>query len=346
MRSAVRAAFALLVLLSLSSVLRAQSTNASIAGRVTDATSAALVDVSILAIRVDTGARHGATTNATGEYTLANLLPGRYRIEVEKAGFKKIVKPDVSVHVQDVLALNFELPLGPLSDTVTVEAGAPLLNTTSGVVSTVVDRTFVENLPLNGRSFQSLISMTPGVVLTRATSTSPGQFSVNGQRSDANYFMVDGVSANVGVQSGTALGVLGAGAAPGLSAQGGTNSLVSVDALQEFRLESSTYAPEFGRTPGGQIAMVTRSGTNQFHGSLFEYFRNDALDAADYFVKRLGLSKPKEHQNDFGGVFGGPIKRDRTFVFVSYEGLRLDQPKSAVTEVPSLASRLAASEAL
>jgi hypothetical protein len=188
--------------------------------------------------------------------------------------------------------------------------------------------------------------MTPGVVLTKATSTSPGQFSVNGQRSDANYFMVDGVSANVGVQSGTALGVLGAGAAPGLSAQGGTNSLVSVDALQEFRIESSTYAPEFGRTPGGQIAMVTRSGTNQLHGSLFEYFRNDALDSADYFVTRQGLSKPKEHQNDFGGVIGGPIQRDRLFVFVSYEGLRLEQPTAAITEVPSLTSRAAASAAL
>src|SRR5262245_35925963 len=334
MRSAVRAAFALLVLLSLSSVLRAQSTNASIAGRVTDATSAALVDVSILAIRVDTGARHGATTNATGEYTLANLLPGRYRIEVEKAGFKKIVKPDVSVHVQDVLALNFELPLGPLSETVTVEAGAPLLNTTSGVVSTVVDRTFVENLPLNGRSFQSLITMTPGVTLTPASSTSPGQFSVNGQRSDANYFMVDGVSANAGVQPGTALGVAGTGAVPAFSAQGGTNSLVSIDAVQEFKIQTSTYSAEFGRMPGGQISIITRSGTNQFRGSLFEYFRDDALDSTDYFVERQGLAKPQQRQHDFGATFGGPIWRDRTFLFVSYEGLRLDQPRSAVTEVP------------
>src|SRR5262249_15077822 len=222
----------------------------------------------------------------------------------------------------------------------------PLVNMQSGTVSTIVDRTFVENLPLNGRSFQSLITMTPGVVLTPATSTSPGRFSVNGQRSDANYFMVDGVSANVGVQLGTALGVPGAGATPGLSAQGGTNSLVSVEALQEFKIQSSAYAPEFGRTPGGQISIVTRSGTNQFHGSLFEYFRNDALDSTDYFVERQGLSKPREHQNDFGAVFGGPLQRDRTFLFVSYERLRLDQPRRAVTEVPSLASRAAASDAL
>jgi hypothetical protein len=139
---------------------------------------------------------------------------------------------------------------------------------------------------------------------------------------------VDGVSANVAVQPGTALGLQGAGAAPGLSAQGGTNSLVSVDALQEFKIQTSTYAPEFGRMPGGQISIVTRSGTNQFHGSIFEYFRNDKLDSADYFVKRQGLTKPREHQHDFGGVFGGPIRRDRMFFFFSYEGTPLDQPEA------------------
>src|SRR5262249_55214981 len=147
-------------------------------------------------------------------------------------------------------------------------------------------------------------------------------------------------------QSGTALGVQGIGAAPGVSAQGGTNSLVSVDAMQEFRIQTSTYAAEFGRVPGGQISIVTRSGTNQFHGSLFEYFRNDALDSADYFVKLQSLAKPQEHQHDFGGVFGGPIDRNHLFVFVSYEGLRLDQPRSLVTEVPSLASRALASDAV
>src|SRR5262249_1127488 len=171
-------------------------------------------------------------------------------------------------------------------------------------------------------------------------------FSVNGQRSDANYFMVDGVSANLGVVTGTGLGVLGAGAGPGLSAQGGTNSFVSVDALQEFKIQTSTYAPEFGRMPGGQVSIVTRSGTNQIHGSLFEFFRDDALDSTDYFVERNNLPKPKEHQNDFGGVFGAPLERDRLFVFASYEGLRLDQPRSAVTEVPSAASRAAAPDAV
>lgn len=327
-------------------VLHAQSTHASLTGRITDPSQAAIVGALVVAISDATAARYQASTDGSGEYSLTSLVPGSYRIEVERDGFKKVVKPDVVVHVQDAVELDFEMPLGALSDSVIVEGGAPLVNTRSATVNTVIDRVFVENLPLNGRSFQSLITMTPGVVLTPASSTSPGQFSVNGQRSDANYFMVDGVSANVAVQPTAGLGPSGAGAAPGLSAQGGTNSLVSVDALQEFRIETSTYAPEFGRSPGGQISIVTRSGTNQFHGSVFEFFRDDALDSADYFVKRRGLAKPQEQQHDFGGVFGGPIERNRTFVFFSFEKLQLDQPRTADTEVPSLASRLAASQAV
>jgi hypothetical protein len=327
-------------------VAAAQSTNASLSGRVVDPSKAAVPGATIAAIRTDTNVRQQATSGDSGTYALTNLAPGPYQIEVEKTGFKKVIRPNVVLHVLDALTLDVEMSVGSVSETVSVEGGEPLVNSRSGTVSTTVDRTFVSNLPLNGRSFQSLITATPGVVLTPAGASSPGQFSVNGQRSDANYFMVDGASANVGVQPTSALGPAGAGASPGLSAQGGTQSLVSVDALQEFKIQSSSYAPEFGRTPGGQISMVTRSGSNQPHGSLFEYFRNDALDSPDYFVKSQGLSKPKEHQHDFGGVFGGPLQRDRTFVFVSYEGLRLDQPKSAVTDVPSLASRLAASEAV
>src|SRR4026209_1966858 len=132
------------------------------------------------------------------------------------------------------------MTLGNVSETVMVESGAPLVNTESATVSTVVNRTFVDNIPLNGRSFQALINLTPGVVVTPSTFNDQGQFSVNGQRSDANYFMVDGVSANVGVQATAGLGPAGAGAAPGLSVQGGTNSLVSIDAMQEFRIQSSS----------------------------------------------------------------------------------------------------------
>src|SRR5262249_51465851 len=128
-------------------------------------------------------------------------------------------------------------------------------------------------------------------------------------------------------------------ALPALSASGGTNSLVSVDAMQEFRIQTSSFAPEFGRTPGGQISIVTRSGTNVFHGALFEYFRNDKLDARDWFVNFNGLTKPAERQNDFGGVFGGPVIKNKTFFFFSYEGLRLRQPVTQQSVVPDAASR-------
>src|SRR5262249_5513609 len=131
----------------------------------------------------------------------------------------------------------------------------------------------------------------------------------------------------------------GSGALPALSAAGGTNSLVSVDAMQEFRIQTSSFAPEFGRTPGAQVSIVTRSGTNAFHGSLFEYFRNDLLDARDWFVNFNALPKPAERQNDFGGVLGGPVRKDKTFFFFSYEGLRLRQPITQQSAVPDAASR-------
>src|SRR5262249_39418019 len=166
-----------------------------------------------------------------------------------------------------------------------------------------------------------------------------GQFSVNGQHADANYFTVDGVSANFGVTGYGAMVQTASGALPALSAAGGTNSLVSVDAMQEFRIQTSSFAPEFGRTPGGQISIVTRSGTNAFHGTLFEYFRNDKLDAKEWFVNFNGLAKPAERQNDFGGVLGGPVRKEKTFFFFSYEGLRLRQPSTQQSVVPDSASR-------
>ena len=337
---------AALSLFSLTALLHAQSTSASLTGRVTDPSNAVIASAQVAAIGADTNARLTALTDASGEYHLANLAPGAYRIEIEKPGFKKLVKTDVALHVQDALAIDFEMALGDVSETINVAAGAPLVNTESGTVSTVVDRTFVENLPLNGRSFQTLMLLTPGVVVTPTIFNDQGQFSVNGQRADANYFTVDGVSANFGVTGYFALVQTASGALPALSASGGTNSLVSVDAMQEFRIQTSSFAPEFGRTPGGQVSIVTRSGANAFHGTLFEYFRNDKLDARDWFVNYNGLAKPAERVNDFGGVLGGPILKDRTFFFFSYEGLRLRQPVTQQTAVPDSQSRLQAPAAM
>jgi hypothetical protein len=184
-----------------------------------------------------------------------------------------------------------------------------------------------------------LVLLTPGTVATVTSFQDQGQFSVNGQRADANYFTVDGVSANFGVTGQSAMVQTASGSLPALTAGGGTNSLVSVDAMQEFRIQTSSFAPEFGRTPGGQISIVTRSGTNAFHGTLFDYFRNDKLDARSWFVNYSGLAKPAERQNDFGGVFGGPVVKNKTFFFFSYKGLRLRQPATQQTVVPNASSR-------
>lgn len=338
----VAAVLAVLLLAWCAPVLRGQSTTASLSGCVTDPSKARIVDAKIVAISAQTAIHYKTTTNASGEYYFPNLAPDTYRIEVEKSGFKKVIRPDLIFHVQDTLDIDFEMTVGSASESVIVKGGAPLVNTESATVSTVVDREFAENLPLNGRSFQTLIMLTPGVVVTQTAFDDQGQFSVNGQRADANYFTVDGVSANFGVTGYFPLAQTAQGALPALSVAGGTNSLVSVDALQEFRVQSSSFAPEFGRTPGGQISILTRSGTNAFHGTLFEYFRNDVLDANDWFngyTNNPPLPKAEERQNDFGGVFGGPIIKDKTFFFFSYEGLRLRQPATQETAVPDNAAR-------
>jgi hypothetical protein len=314
--------------------------NAELSGLITDPASLAVSGARVVVENADTDATRTVSSNQQGEYSVPGLLPGPYTITVEANGFKTLHQNGVVIEVDQRARLDFALTVGSNTETITVQGNAPLLNTSDASVSTLIGNRFVENLPLNGRSFSSLIDLTPGVVLTPANFQEQGQFSVNGQRPDANYFLVDGVSANLGtVGSGAGLGQGGAGQLPATSAFGGTSNLVSLDALEEFRIQTSTFAPEHGRTPGAQISVVTKSGTNTFHGTAFEYFRNDKLDANDWFANRNGLARPELRQNDFGGVLGGPIVKDKLFFFGSYEGLRVRQPQVANTYVPSLASR-------
>ena len=330
-----------LMVLCFAAVAVAQTETATISGLITDDTGAVVPGAEVKLQSVDRGTVESATTNNAGIYVFASVHPGQYQLAVHKQGFKQVDFLGLIVNVQDHIEQNFRLQIGSVSESVTVEASAATINTTDATVSTVVDRQFAENLPLNGRSFQTLIQLAPGVVVTPTNSNDNGQFSVNGERPAANYWMVDGVSANIGIgvnldgSSGNGLG----GTLGSFSTMGGTNSLVSVDALQEFRIQTSTYAPEFGRTPGAQISIATRSGTNAFHGALFDYLRNDAFDANDWFAIRDGLPKPEERQNDFGGTLGGPILKNRTFFFVSYEGLRLRLPQVNQEEVPDLIAR-------
>jgi hypothetical protein len=325
----------------------AQTELATVFGRVTDPSGAVVPGAEVEIRNVETNLRVTSATNGDGLYSIPSLHPGHYVMSVRKPGFKSVSVTQLDLNVQDNVVRNFALQVGSSSESITVTAEGGKINTTDATVSTVVDRNFAENLPMNGRSFQTLIQLTPGVVLTPTTYADNGQFSVNGQRAASNYWMVDGVGANVGVgvnSVGAAANGLG-GAVGSYSALGGTNGLVSVDAMQEFRIQTSTYAPEFGRTPGGQISIVTRSGTNTFHGTVFDYFRNDILDASNWFngyTNNPPLPKAKERQNDFGGTFSGPVLRDSTFFFFSYEGLRLRLPQTTLTTVPDAAARASA----
>ena len=325
----------------------AQSPGGMINGIVTDSSGGAIAGAEILVVNDLTHVQYPVKTNTDGIYVVSNVPPGAYLIQVSKLGFKTIIKPDITIHVQDALSINFTLPLGAISETITIQGGAPLVNTESGSVSTVIDRQLVENLPMNGESFNTLIQLTPGVVIAPASTNSPGQYSVAGQRTSSNNFTVDGVSANFGVQPGiTAGGSSGLGQAQAFSALGGTSSLVSADDLQEFRIETSSFAPEFGRQPGGQVMLTTRAGTNDWHGGAFEYFRNTVMDANDWFANSTGLPRAAEHHNDFGGFLGGPVWKEKTFFFFSYEGARLRLPTTLIDQVPSLSARQSAPAAL
>jgi hypothetical protein len=319
-----------------------QSELAAILGRVTDQSGAVVIGADVEVRNVETGSMLVSVTNNDGLYRIPSLHPGHYVISVRKTGFKTVSVTQVDVNVQDNVVRNFVLQVGSSAESVTVTAEGQKIDTTDATVSTVVDRNFAENLPMNSRSFQTLIELTPGVVVTPSNPSDGGQFSVNGQRANANYWTVDGVSANIGASANGLAGNGLAGSLPAFSVQGGTNSLVSVDAMQEFRIQTSSYAPEFGRTPGAQISIATRAGTNQFHGSIFEYIRNDIVDANDWFADRDHLPKPQERQNDFGGTAGGPILPDRTFFFFSYEGMRLRLPQVEESIVPDMSARSSA----
>jgi hypothetical protein len=303
--------------------------NAGFSGEVTDPQKALVPYAEVRVVNQQTAVERKTKTNDSGFYVVPYLVPGTYGIFVQAPGFETAVVEEITLTVGQILVVNFGLRLGPMTERVNVNASSPV-NTSDATVSTVVNRQFVENLPLNGRSFQALITLAPGV---QTNVSDQGQFAVNGQRGNANYFTVDGVSANVGSWYGRGLdSQVGAGTLPTTNIQGGFNGLVSVDDLQELQILTSSFSPEFGRSPGAQVILVTRSGTNQYHGALYEYLRNEAFDANDWFANALGFPRAPRRLNDYGGTLGGPVRlpgydgRDRTFFFFSYENQGFSRP--------------------
>ena len=338
---------ALLVVTLLCLPLPMFAQNATVAGRVADSSGAVIVGAHVVATRAETGTDATTKTNGDGWFLLPTLQPGHYRLSVSKDGFRTVTKIDLELHVQDIITQNFTLPTGSVSDSVTV-SGTSLGVETTGV-STTVDHTFVENTALNGRSFQPLLLLMPGAVLDNNT----GYISIDGMRSDTNYFTVDGVAANVGVNNidsnSVGIGDLQSisGTAPSQNSFGGTQAMLGLDAMEEFKMQASSVSAQFGRQMGSQVQITSRSGTNAWHGSLFDYLRNDAFDARADYPLAPTTQKTKERQNDYGGTLGGPVVipglyngRNKTFFFFSYEGERNILPNASNTyDVPSVAFR-------
>jgi outer membrane receptor protein involved in Fe transport len=327
---------------------------ARISGEIRDPSALPIQNAQISLLNEQTGGRRVAWSNEAGAYSLPSLSPGLYRITVRAPGFQTSVTRGLRLEVGDDTRLDIPLRLGDARTVVTVQADTPLMNNENASVGTVIDRRTIDRMPLNGRGIQALIELSPGVVAVPVEAPGDGQFVTNGQRNNANYITVDGATANFALQPmlanlyGPTPQQIGTGMTSANNFLGTYSNLVSPEALQEFRIQTSTFAPEFGRAPGAQIALVTRSGTNQYAGSLFEYLRNDKTDANDWFLNRYGLAKRPLRFNNFGGTIGGPVRlphlydgRNRTFFFLSAEASVLVQHYFPTRyPVPTLQARL------
>jgi Carboxypeptidase regulatory-like domain/TonB dependent receptor len=309
----------------------AQSTGGRILGRVSDPSGAVLANVNITLTNQATGVSRSAQTNASGDYVFLEVPPGTYELTFEQAGFKKNVRKDVNLDVNQVLTLNMPMQIGEQKETVEVSSEAPLVDTTTTQLGAVVNDRAVTQLPLNARDTYQFLQLQPGVMSTVGSANSvvygndrAGAVSVNGGRGRSNNFSVNGGDANDQFVN-----------LPTVQP--------SPDSIAEFRVLTNTFDAEYGRNSGSVVNVVTKSGSNSFHGNVYEFFRNTKLNANAFCftaIQGIPCDKPQFNQNQFGGTFGGPIKKDRTFFFTSYEGRRIRQgiPSPAVT-VPTAVER-------
>lgn len=330
---------AALFLCLLGRVPAASQRNTYLAGSILDPSEARVPGAQVTVVDEDTGFRRITQSGLDGRYLVASLQPGVYKVTVRKEGFRTVIHFGVRLEAARPARLDFTLPVGSMQETITVAGEAPAVNREDATLGVALPREEVERLPLNGRGVLSLLELVPGTVVTPATRGESGQFTANGQRPNTHYFTVDGASANTGVSGGGLPAQSTGGALPGMSAIGSLHSLVSLDAVEELRVQTSTAVPEFGRLPGASVSLHTRSGSNELHGSMFYALRHEALSANDWFANRRGEGRATLRMHDFGQSLGGPLLRNRSFFFLAYEGMRLRQPFAWRAPVPSLAAR-------
>ncbi|MGD0580476.1 MAG: carboxypeptidase-like regulatory domain-containing protein, partial [Bryobacteraceae bacterium] len=320
---------------------------------VLDPSDAAVPSAKVTLIQRSRGSARSAETEVTGNCYFGSLNPGAYRLEVEKQGFDKYVIEDLELHARDFQTLRLNIKVAAAEKTeVTVKGTVEGVQIDTSTGTTVSGRYSID-LPSNARSIQSLVLMAPGIIYAGGNLVGGGDVNANGLRSNTNYYTVDGLSANAGAAPSTGGGLLGGFGTGGTTsstmpatAAGNSYNLISLEAMQEFRVQTSTFAPEFGRSPGAQVSVTSRSGSNFFHGSAYGMYRNDRFNANDWFANSNGLSRGELRMEDYGGTVGGPIEQNKTFFFASFEDLHLTQPRTALDTVPDLASRKFAGPAL
>jgi hypothetical protein len=316
------------LLLALGTLVLWAQVTASISGRVEDATGAGVGGATITVKNLETGATRVVTTSDSGNFRVLSLPVGPQEVKVEKPGFKEAVRTGINLEVGQEAVLNLQLQVGEFAQQVIVSGEAPVVNATTASVSGVVDEREVKDLPLNGRSFDNLITLNPGAInyalKSPQTSTSDGNtFSVAGRRPLENMFLLNGIEYTGSSQLADTPG-------------GVSGFLLGIDAVREFNVDTDTYGAEYGKRAGAQVNVVTQSGTNALHGTLFEFLRNSALDARNFFDQGF---VPPFRRNQFGGALGGPLKKDRLFLFGNYEGYRQSLAETSLSIVPDALAR-------
>jgi hypothetical protein len=322
----MRRVFVIFLLVCLASAIFAQQPTGDVTGLVSDSSGAAVPGATIEIVNIDTGLHWDSTSNESGNYVFTSLPPGNYRISVKKQGFEAAARSAFELTVGQRARLDFQLKVGNVSETVEVTGSAPMLESETSSMGQTITTKPINDLPLNGRNFLQLAKLSMGVMEPKPgdRGTAGGSFVANGVRAQFNNFMLDGVDNNAKI----------------VDQQNSSPVVIqpSVDALQEFRVETNNYSAEYGYSAGAVVNATIKSGTNGFHGTAFEFLRNDALDARNYFANPA-TRKPVLQQNQFGGVLGGPVVKNRAFFFGSYEGTRINRGSTIVTTVPTAALR-------